>query len=131
MREAIVCVDDEAILTLCMKHDLMTHYGNRFVYETAGSADEAIAVIEELLGEGVRIAIVISDWLMPGARGDELLAEVQRRCSGVASILVSGQVDDAAIERMRKELALFGFVEKPWRPQRLFAEIDRHAAAAG
>jgi DNA-binding NtrC family response regulator len=125
MRRAIICVEDEAILLMCMKQDLMAHYGDRFVYETARNAIEAIEVMEELVAEGIDIALVISDWLMPGMKGDALLAEVRRRHVEARAILVSGQVDDEAVSRLRAEIGLSAFIEKPWRRERLFDEIDR------
>jgi DNA-binding NtrC family response regulator len=125
MRHGIVCVDDEALLVACMKQDLLSFYGGRFVCETAKSAEEALDVIDELIREEVEIDLVISDWLMPGLKGDVLLSRVRERCPEARLMLVSGQVDDEAIERMRASLAGFSYIEKPWRAQRLVSEIDR------
>jgi DNA-binding NtrC family response regulator len=121
---AIVCVDDEALIVLCMKRDLLAHYGDRFVYESATSAEEALVAIDELLADGMRLAVLITDWLMPGTKGDQLIAEVRKRCSDTAAILVSGQVEDETVSRLREDSAPFSFIEKPCRPLRLFAEID-------
>jgi signal transduction histidine kinase len=49
---------------------------NRYFYELAESVEEAWEVIEELYEEGIRIIIVISDWLMPGIKGDEFLIQI-------------------------------------------------------
>jgi DNA-binding NtrC family response regulator len=125
MRHGIVCVDDEALLAACMRQDIMSRYGGSYVCESALNAEEALGVIDELEREEVGIDLVISDWLMPGIKGDEFLARVRERYPDAALILVSGQVDDAAVERLRASLGLFGYIEKPWRSRRLYSEIDR------
>jgi DNA-binding NtrC family response regulator len=125
MRRGIVCVDDEAILAACLRQDIMSHYGGRFVCESALSAEEALGVMDEMIGDEVGIDLVITDWLMPGVKGDELLSKVRARYPEAALMLVSGQVDDTAVERLRSSLGMFCFVEKPWRAHRLFSEIDR------
>jgi len=125
VRRGIVCVDDEALLAACMRQDIMSHYGGRFVCESALSAEEALRVIDEMLGDEVEIDLVIADWLMPGMKGDALLTELRERFPEAALMLVSGQVDDEAVERLRTTLGAFSFVEKPWRSRRLFSEVDR------
>jgi len=131
MKHGIVCVDDEALLVACMKQDLMSRYGGRFVCETALSAEEAMTVIEELIGDGVQVDLVITDWLMPGTKGDELISQVRERCPEARAMIVSGQADDEAIERMREDSSRFGYVEKPWRSHRLFSEVDRLLESGG
>ena len=32
-------------------------------------------VIDELVGDSVEVLIIVSDWLMPGTRGDEFLVQ--------------------------------------------------------
>jgi DNA-binding NtrC family response regulator len=125
VRRGIVCVDDEAILAACMRQDITSHYGGRFVCESALSAEEALRVIDEMLLDDVEIDLVIADWLMPGLKGDEFLSKVRERFPEAALMLVSGQVDDEAVERLRASLGAFSYVEKPWRSRRLFSEVDR------
>ena len=73
-KKAILCVDDEAIILLSVKQELQSHFRERFIYETALSAKEALVIIDELSAEGIVFILVISDWLMPG---------MFRRCSPV------------------------------------------------
>jgi CheY-like chemotaxis protein len=76
--QAILCVDDEAIIVLAIKQELKTHFRERFIYETALNAEEALTIIDELTADGVSLILVISDWLMPGMKGDEFLSVVKR-----------------------------------------------------
>ena len=65
-KRAILCVDDEAIILIALKQELKIHFGDRFTYETAINALDALKAIDELSAEGIEIAVVISDWRMPG-----------------------------------------------------------------
>ena len=57
-----------ALRTL-MEHSL----GAGYVIEIAESGEEALEILEDLNRTNETIAVVVSDFLMPGMRGDELL----------------------------------------------------------
>jgi CheY-like chemotaxis protein len=82
-RKAILCVDDEEIVLTSLKTQIREHFGDRYLYEVAESADEAWEVIGELNARGVRLLIIVSDWLMPGVRGDEFLIQVHKKFPSV------------------------------------------------
>ena len=123
-RRAILIVDDEFIILMALKQELISRYGREFLLETALDAAEAEAVIDELAGEGVSVILVISDWLMPGMKGDEFLAEVKRRHPEVRCIIVSGQADPEAIAKARELVALDAFIRKPWNRRELLQAVD-------
>jgi DNA-binding NtrC family response regulator len=123
-REALLCVDDEAIILLSMKQELKRRFTGRFVIETALDASEAQAVIDELESRGVATVLVISDWFMPGVRGDQFLVELHAKRPEVKAILVTGHADEAAVERARREAGLGAVLRKPWRPEELFSAVE-------
>lgn len=123
---AILCVDDEASILVVLKEQLKRHFGNQYVYEVAQSAEEAWIVIDELEQEGIKILTIVSDWLMPNVRGDEFLAEVHRRFPNVVTVMLTGQADEAAIERARQHANLFACIYKPWTDEELYQVV--HAA---
>jgi DNA-binding NtrC family response regulator len=123
-RLAILCVDDEAIILLSMKQELKRRFGGRFIVETALDASEAQAVIDELSAREIDTALVISDWLMPGVRGDQFLVELHARKPAIKAILVTGHADEAAVERARREAGLAAALRKPWRPEELFSAVE-------
>ena len=108
-----------------MKQDILSRYGGDFICETARGGGEALGGIEEREGEGVEIGLVITDWLMPGMKGDELLRRVREKCPDAGLMVVSGQADGQAVKLKRESFDRFSYIEKPWRAKRLFAEIDR------
>ena len=122
--KAILLVDDEAIILLALKQLLRLHYGQGYRYETALSAAEGLECIRELAAEGIEIVLVISDWLMPGMKGDEFLSLVHVSYPAIKLIMVTGHADEAEIERLSGEIELQGFIRKPWSPERLFEVVD-------
>ena len=75
---AILCVDDEAIILESLREQLERAFGDQYIYEMAEGAEDAWEIIQELYGDGVRILVIISDWLMPGTKGDEFLVQVYK-----------------------------------------------------
>ena len=64
---------DEKIILTSLRDQLENYFGDRYLYEFAESADEALEVIGELHLQALEILIIVSDWLMPGMNGDEFL----------------------------------------------------------
>lgn len=121
--KAILCVDDERIVLLSLRDQITKHFGDRYRYKVAESADEAWEVIEELVEEGVRLLVIVSDWLMPGIRGDEFLIQVHARFPEIATVLLTGHADEAAIERASQYANLHAYIAKPWSEDNLIAII--------
>jgi response regulator RpfG family c-di-GMP phosphodiesterase len=70
------------------------------------------------------VILILSDWLMPGMKGDEFLIAVKRRYPSIRSILVTGQADSRAVERVRKEAGTERVIFKPWRREELIAAVE-------
>ena len=98
--KAILLVDDEAIILLAMRRELRSELGPSFRYEIATSAEEGLAVIDELATDGIRVVLVISDWLMPGMKGDEFVVRVRGIHPGVRTVMVSGQIDEEQLDKL-------------------------------
>lgn len=122
--EAILCVDDEAIILLSIRQELKSHFRQRFVYETASDAEQALRVISQLVEQGVKVILVLSDWLMPGMKGDEFLIEVKRLYPTIRSIMITGHANTEAIERALREAGTSKVIHKPWRREELIAAVE-------
>lgn len=116
----IVCVDDEKIVLDSLNSQLTRNFGNNFNYEFAESAEEALEIIEELraIEEDV-IYVVISDWLMPGMKGDELLEEVRKKVKDVKTILLTGHVEEKIIKEIIASGKGIKVIHKPWNEKDL------------
>jgi CheY-like chemotaxis protein len=115
-KQAILCVDDEAIIVIAMKQELKSHFGNAYYLETALSAQEAFTKIDEMIENGIQLVVIISDWLMPGMKGDEFLALIHQKYPQVVSILVTGQADAEAIERAMTDAQIKAALKNPGGP---------------
>lgn len=118
-KEAILCVDDEALMLLSLKTSLARNLGEEFIYETAINVDQAWEIIEDLYKDNVDLILIISDWLMPGVKGDEFLIAVHQKHPEIKAIMLSGQIEEKYIEKVRKEANLIGFFSKPCREHEL------------
>lgn len=122
--KVILCVDDERIVLDSLKKQLSNYYGDQYLYEIAENADDAFEVIEELEDEGLKILIIVSDWLMPGLKGDEFLVKVHQRFPEIVKVMLTGQANNEAIERARRDADLFACIYKPWSEHELIDTIN-------
>lgn len=119
MTPAILCVDDETTILDTLKEQLVRRFGNRYAYELAENAAEAWEVIEELNEDEIPVVVVVSDWLMPGVKGDEFLLQVHKKFPKMIKIMLTGQADQEAVERVQKEAVLDAYLQKPWTEEEL------------
>jgi CheY-like chemotaxis protein len=123
-KDAILCVDDETIILESLREQLERHFGEGYLYETAENAQEGFEIIEDLISEGIKILIIVSDWLMPGVKGDEFLIRVHQRFPSIVKVLLTGHANEDAIKRAEEEAELFAIVHKPWSDMELIDIIN-------
>lgn len=124
MKPTIICVDDEKVILDSMKTQLKSAFGSTYGYEMAESAEDALELIEELNDEGHDIVVIVSDWLMPGMRGDELLINIHRKFPDIIKIMLTGQCDEEALQRAVTQANLHKLLKKPWTEEELVAGIS-------
>lgn len=114
MQPAIICVDDEEIVLATIKEQLKSHLKGDFSIEVAESGEEALELLEELMEEGVEIPLVISDQIMPGLRGDELLERVHLHLPRTLKVLLTGQASAEDVGNAVNRARLYRYIGKPW-----------------
>ena len=75
-KQAIICIDDEAIVLDALTEQLQNEFGEQYVIEVAENGDEAMEIVEEYIHNSIDIPVVIADFIMPGMKGDELLEKI-------------------------------------------------------
>ncbi len=120
---AIICVDDEVVILASLKKQLKRKFGDNFIYEVAENAEEAWEIIEELNLENIPIIAIVSDWLMPGVKGDEFLIQIHQQFPEVIKVMLTGQADENAIARAKEEANLHACLYKPWTESELMEII--------
>ena len=122
-KAVILCVDDERMVLDSLRTQLLSSFGNNYIYEAAEDADEALDLIQELAEDNVSIVVIISDWLMPGMKGDELLIRIHEKFPKIVKIMLTGQADEIAINRAKEFANLHCCLSKPWSEAELLETI--------
>ncbi len=119
----IICVDDEKIVLDTLKSLLLKPFENYYL-EFAESAEEALEVLEEYEDEEITTLAVVTDWLMPGMKGDEFLVKVHKKYPKSLKIILSGLIDESGLRKAKKEANLYKFFSKPWDANELIRSIN-------
>ena len=118
-KQVIICVDDETTVLRSLKAELKKAVGNDYLIEIAQGGEEALEVIAELLENGDEIPLIISDYIMPDIKGDELLKRVHLISPQTIKIMLTGQADIEAVARTIQYAKLYRYIAKPWQPEDL------------
>lgn len=123
-RKLILCVDDEKVVLNSLVQQLQNALGNAYLYEIAQSAEEAWEIINEVQNE-IEMVLIISDWLMPGMKGDEFLVTLHHKFPHVVTMMLTGQADENAVKNAQKHANLYACLRKPWEKEDLIQNIRK------
>ncbi|MEG3843831.1 adenylate/guanylate cyclase domain-containing protein [Microcoleus sp. herbarium14] len=118
-QQVIVCVDDDNTVLKSLKTELQEAVGNAYLIEIAESGEEALELIEELLLDGYEVPLIVSDYIMPDMKGDELLKQVHVLSPTTIKIMLTGQADIEAVGNAIKNANLYRYLAKPWEQEDL------------
>ena len=116
-RKRILLVDDEPNVLKALKRLFID---TEYKIHTAASADEGLKVCAEH-----DIALVISDYRMPGKTGVQFLADVKEQYPQTIRIILSGFADVASIVEAINDGQVYKFLAKPWNDQELLTTVQR------
>lgn len=122
-RPVILCVDDEKIVLESIKEQIRRHFADEFSVETVDSGEEALELLAELGEDHIEVPIVVSDHIMPGMKGSELLAKIHEDYPTVLKILLTGQADGNAVGHAVNAAALYRYIAKPWSEEDLIQTL--------
>lgn len=126
-KPVILCVDDEKTILETLEQQIITRLGKNFDLELADSGEEALEIVTEVTEDGRELAVLVSDQIMPGMKGDELLIEVHRTHPETLKILLTGQASLDAIINAINQARLYRYVAKPWEVNDLMMTIEQAA----
>ncbi|UKN02063.1 response regulator [Paracrocinitomix mangrovi] len=113
-KPTIICVDDERMILNSLRSQLRRHLGTNFTVETVESGNEALELYQELKEDGYPIPVIISDQIMPGMKGDELLTKLNKLDASIKKILLTGQASVEAVGNAINNASLYRYMAKPW-----------------
>ena len=120
----IICVDDEREVLDSVMRDLDS-LSDTFNIEACESAFECLQLMNELDAQQERIAVIVSDQVMPEKSGVELLTEValDYRFIGTKKLLLTGLATQADTIKAINNARLDYFLEKVWDPEELLKTV--------
>ncbi|MDG2990718.1 diguanylate cyclase [Candidatus Synechococcus calcipolaris G9] len=118
-KPVVICVDDEPAVLESLRIELRRALGDECIIETAEGAEDALSLMAELKQEDCEIALVLSDYIMPDLKGDELLGRVHEMSPGTLKIMLTGQANLEAVSNALKLSKLYRYISKPWNPEDL------------
>lgn len=114
--ECLLLVDDELALVEMTREVLQA---NNYEVLTATSGHDALACLEE---HSDKIAVVVTDLLMPGMNGPELIARVKAKYPNIATLCLSGSVSDESIPERSIQADIT--LHKPCPAAKLFSALE-------
>jgi len=112
-KSQILVVDDDNLVLKIFRNSI-----DEREYEFVPAVSGEVA-LEYLKDPDHRIKVVVSDMLMPGMDGLELLGLLQKRHPDITRVLLTGSDDIAYISEVINQVDIFRFVRKPIQPTKL------------
>ena len=119
----ILCVDDERVVLNGLQAQLGRDFGANYSIELAESGEEALDLIDDLLDGGNDSLVVISDQMMPGIKGHELLKRVHEVTPATYTVLLTGHSDVDAVTEAVNHANLYRYISKPWEGSDLILTV--------
>lgn len=122
-KQIILCVDDEKIVLESLRGELEGKLGGAYALEFAESGDEALEVIADLTAAGDELVLIVTDYIMPGLKGDEVLTRVYAGQPDARQIMLTGQANLEGITNAINNAKLYRYISKPWERSDLLLTI--------
>ena len=119
----ILCVDDEQTILESLKIELKQAFGDQCLIETAECGEEALELVEQLREDNCELPLVISDYIMPDIKGDELLKRIHQISPATLKVMLTGQTDIDAVANAIKYAKLYCYIKKPWDTEDLILTV--------
>jgi thioredoxin reductase (NADPH) len=125
-RPVILVVDDEPAVLAAVARDLRRGFGERYRIVRAGSGEEALETLRELVRRGEQVALLVADQRMPGLSGTEYLVRAREIAPTAKRVLLTAYADTEAAIQAINEVSLDYYLLKPWDPpeQELFPVVE-------
>ncbi len=114
MKPVIICIDDDQTVLDSLMREISVNLGDMFEIEMAMGGIEALELVDDLLTEECKIAVVIADYIMPDMKGDEVLKRIHERSPNTLKIMLTGQATIEGVSNAVNSAQLYRYIAKPW-----------------
>ena len=101
------------------------NFHNKFIFEFAESADEALELVDYLIDSKVDILLIISDYQMPGMKGDEFAGTLKKKLPEVNIVMLTGQMPGEISTVLLENKIILNVIQKPWNENDLINLINK------
>jgi DNA-binding NtrC family response regulator len=120
----ILIIEDSGVVARPLQRALELHFGEQFFeVETCPSAEEALRLLEERSFD-----LLISDLMLPGINGLELLEQVMAKKPAMPSIIMTAFGSPQMESQVRRVAT--EFLPKPFTLNELVVTVERALASA-
>jgi YesN/AraC family two-component response regulator len=123
MQKAIICVDDEKSISWGIQQQIARTFPNKYLLEIAESGEEALEILQEFKEMNIELFMLITDQMMPGLKGHELIKEINEKSPSSKCILLTGYAEDNILNQI-SNLNVFKILKKPWEFEELTKSIS-------
>lgn len=122
----LICIDDQPEVLNALEQNLAP-FEEHIMLEVCDSGQEAIDLIDEIDAAGNHLAIVISDHVMPGMTGVDVLKTIQHdeRFSRTKKILLTGLATHQDTIDAINTGGLNYYIQKPWNKHHLIDTLKK------
>lgn len=124
-KPSIICVDDERMVLTSLRDQMKSKFGNHYHIAIAENSRDALDIVTELLLENNEIPLIISDYIMPDLKGDELLKRVRQTNPRTVAILLTGQATIQGVASAINQAGIYKYIEKPWDKENLYEIVSQ------
>ena len=122
-RRIVVCVDDNPEVLQALRRQLRLGLAVGARVEVASDPSQALARLEALAPRPDEAVLIVSDWLMPGMRGEELVRAIEARWGALATVVLSGHITHEATKALEAMPQVAAILRKPWSSEELLALV--------
>ncbi len=124
----ILAVDDEPYILQTMKAMFRRDFKDYYL-EFATSGEEALTILNNYLEKNIKVSVIISDFLMPGMKGDEFLGKANKLTPDSAKFLLSGMINKDTSDGLIEEAGINKVIHKPWENKELLDDVKNAVEA--
>ncbi|MGD2095466.1 MAG: response regulator [Phycisphaerales bacterium] len=106
-QRTVLFVDDDEIVLRSIERGLMDESYKKLF---AKSCKQALEILQQ-----EKVHVVVTDMLMPEMTGLELLSIVREKHPKIIRIILSGYMQDDALQNAVNQEEIYEFIPKPWK----------------
>jgi CheY-like chemotaxis protein len=113
-KRVVLCVDDNNEVLQSLRRQLRAGLDGAARVELSNNAERAMERLQALVETNRSGLVIVSDWLMPGLRGDQFVKQVREQFGDIPVVVLSGHITIEAKEALSAMPQVVEILPKPW-----------------